>query len=152
MTVFDDCGLSYLHENDNFSRSTTIIEWIWTQVRLSVSPQKASDLFTCEFPSTVHGLCSFTRAYKMLYHVLPIFEHAIATIKGAISSRQTKDKIKWSEELIEHCNIAQSKQIPRRVDHLWIIIDGSVSKCGIRATLYIMHDYKNLSLDSSVPS
>lgn len=117
MTVFDDCGLSYLHGNDNFSRSTTIIEWILTQVRLSVSPHKASDLFTCEFPSTVHGLCSFTRAYKMLYHVLPIFAHAIATLKGAISSRQTKDKIKWSEELIEHCNIAQSKQNPRRVDH-----------------------------------
>lgn len=136
MIALNDCGLTLSAGKTIICpRSTTILGWIWTQRRLSASPHKVSVLSTCKLPDTVHVLRSFIGAYKMLSRVLPSCAHAIAPLEGAISGLQSKDKIKWSEELIENFNTAQwqlkdSKEIylPRRVDHLWIITDGSVSK------------------------
>lgn len=141
MTALNDCGLKLsAGKTIMCPRSTTILGWIWTQMRLSASPHKVSVLSTCKLPDTVHGLRLFIGAYKMLSRVLPSCAHAIAPLEGAISGLQSKDKIKWSEELSENFNTAQSKlkdskeiYLLRRDDHLWIITDGSVSKCGIGA-------------------
>ena len=58
---------------------------------------------------------------------------------------QLKDKIKWTDELCQYFDTAQQKlkcakeiHLPQRADQLWIVTDGSVSKCGIGATLYIL--------------
>lgn len=150
MTALNDCGLTLSAGKTIICpRSTTILGWIWTQGRLSASPHKFSVLSTCKLSDTVHGLRSFIGAYKMLSRVLPICAHTIAPLENAISGLQSRDKIKWSKELIENFNTAQSKlkdskeiYLPRRDGHLWIITDGSVSKCGIGATLYIMRDDK----------
>ncbi|XP_052701434.1 uncharacterized protein LOC128178352 [Crassostrea angulata] len=150
MSALNDCGLTLTAGKIIICpRSTTILGWILTRGRLSASPHKVSVLSTCKLPDTVHGLRSFIVAYKMLSRFLPSCSHTIAPLESAISGLQSKDKIKWSEELIENFNIAQSKlkdskeiYLPRRDDHLWIITDGSVSKCEIGATLYIMCDDK----------
>lgn len=66
-------------------------------------PHKVSVLSTCKLPDTVHGLRSFIGAYKMLSRVLP----SCAPLEIAVSGLQSRDKIKWSEELIENFNTAQ---------------------------------------------
>lgn len=136
MTALNDCGLKLsAGKTITCPRSTTILGWIWTQECLSASPHKVSFLSTCKLPDTVHGLRSLIGAYKMFSRVLRSCAHTIAPLEGAISGFQSKDKIKWSEELIEHINTAQSKlkdskeiYLPRRDDRLWIITDGSVIK------------------------
>ena len=128
-------------------RSTTILGWIWTQGRISASPHKISVLSTCKPPDTVHGLRSFIGAYKMLSRVLPSCAHSISPLENAISGSQSKDKIKWTDELCQYFETTQHKlkrareiHLPQRADQLWIVTDGSVSKCGIGATLYILRN------------
>ncbi|KAK3090592.1 hypothetical protein FSP39_012951 [Pinctada imbricata] len=130
-------------------KSTTILGWIWTQGRLSASPHKISVLATCKQPDTVNGLRSFIGAYKVLARVLPSCSHALIPLENAIAGLQSKDKVVWNDALSEHFYFAQRKLqetkdivLPRRSDKLWIVTDGSVSKCGIGATLYVMRDNK----------
>ncbi|XP_062616881.1 uncharacterized protein LOC134278595 [Saccostrea cucullata] len=150
MTALDACGLKLSATKTIIcQRSTTILGWIWTQGRLSASPHKVFVLATCKLPDSVHSLRSFIGAYKMLSRVLPGCAHAISPLENAISGLHSKDKVKWSEESIEHFRTAQTKlkdskeiYLPTRDDHLWIITDGSVSKHGIGATLYLMRKNK----------
>ena len=132
-------------------RSTTILGWVWTQGCLSASQHRIATLSSCSPPVTVRGLRSFIGAYKILGRVLPQCAHIIAPLESSIAGLQSQDKIKWSETLSEQFKLAQTSlsshksiALPKPSDKLWIVTDGSVSKRGIGATLYVLRQQQLL--------
>ena len=125
-------------------RSTTILGWIWIQGYLSASTHRIATMSSCPPPDTVRGLRSFVGAYKVVGRVLPQCAHIIAPLESAIAGQQSCDKIKWSDTLSQQFKFAQSSlannksiTLPKPSDKLWIVPDGSVTKRGIGATLYV---------------
>ena len=73
------------------------------------------------------------------------------TVSWALDTagKQSQDKILWTDELIKHFHNAQgtlslhkSITLPQPSDQLWIVTDGSVSHCGIGATLFFSRNDK----------
>jgi hypothetical protein len=100
-------------------------------------------------PDTVRGLRSFIGAYNVLGRVLPKCSHIIAPLESAIAGQQSGERILWTDMLRERFRSAQTNlttqksiTLPRPSDQLWIITDGSVTKHGIRPTLYITRNEK----------
>ena len=125
-------------------RSTTILGWIWSDGSLSASPHKISALSSCRRPETVRELRAFIGAYKILGRVLHNSSHIIAPLDDAVSGKVSSEKLIWTDNLEEHFATAQksltsckSIVLPRPSDILWIVTDGSVTKRGIGATLYV---------------
>jgi hypothetical protein len=125
-------------------RSTTILGWIWIQGYLSASTHRIATMLSCPPPDTVRGLRFFVGAYKVVGRVLPQCAHIIAPLESAIAGQQSCDKIKWSDTLSQQFKFAQSSlannksiTLPKSSDKLWIVPDGSVTKRGIGATLYV---------------
>ncbi len=130
-------------------KSTTILGWVWSAGQLSASPHRIATLSSCPPPDTVRGLRSFIGAYKVLGRVLPKCSHIIAPLENAIAGQQSGERIQWTDTLHEHFHLAQTSlttrksiTLPRPSDHLWIVTDGSVTKHGIGATLYITRNEK----------
>ena len=125
-------------------RTTVILGWIWSEGRLSASPHRVSTLASCKPPDTVHGLRSFIGAYKVLGKVLSQCSSYLAPLDEIVAGQQSCDKIQWDEQRLSHFEKAKraltnhkSIVIPRSDEQLWIVTDGSVSKHGIGATLYV---------------
>jgi len=85
----------------------------------------------------------------MLSRVLPQCSHLIAPLEEKISGLKSTDKIIWSNTQLDHLKAAQkalesrkSVTLPKRSDQLWIVTDGSVTKHGIGATLYVHREGK----------
>ncbi|CAC5394966.1 unnamed protein product [Mytilus coruscus] len=83
----------------------------------------------------------------MLSRVIPNCSNLIAPLEEKISGMKSADKIIWSDMLREHFEFAQKSlssrkaiTLPKCSDQLWIVTDGSVTKRGIGATLYINRD------------
>ena len=125
-------------------KSTSILGWIWSQGKLTVSPHRIAVLTTCPPPSTVKGLRFFIGAYKVLSRVLPNCSDSINPLKYSIAGLQSQDKLPWDESLTHSFQAAQqalashkSITLPRPTDNLWIVTDASVTKRGLGATLYV---------------
>ena len=106
-------------------------------------------LATCPIPDTVRGLRSFIGAYKVLSRVLPRCSDNISPLEDVIAGLDSSNKIQWTDSLRALFSNAQkalsnnkSITLPRRFDQLWIVTDGSVTKRGIGATLYVMRENK----------
>ena len=130
-------------------RTTTILGWTWSEGKISASQHKIATLASCKFSDTVTGLRSFLGAYKILGRVIPDCAYLLAPLENAISGMQSKDAVRWTDDLITHFENAQSRlssnkaiTLPIPSDELWIVTDGSVSKHGIGATMYAMRDGK----------
>ena len=130
-------------------RSTTVLGWVWSQGQLSASPHRLAVLAACPRPDTVHGLRSFIGAYKVLGRVLPNCSQLLSPLDDAIAGHSSQEHINWSDELIEafskaqgHLSKSRSIMLPKPSDHVWIVTDGSVSKRGLGATLYVTRDGK----------
>ncbi|KAK3083239.1 hypothetical protein FSP39_017533 [Pinctada imbricata] len=130
-------------------RTATILGWTWSEGRISASQHKIATLASCKLPETVTGLRSFLGAYKILGRVIPDCANLLAPLENAISGLQSKDAVKWTDDLVTHLRNAQSRlsankaiTLPMPSDELWIVTDGSVSKHGIGATMYAMRDGK----------
>ena len=132
-------------------RSTTILGWIWTQGGLSASPHKVAVLGKCSPPNTVRGLRSFSGAYKVLSRVLPNCSAHTSPLESAVAGYQFQDKIVWKDDLYQKFYSAQkalsthkSITFPRADDQIWIVTDGSVTRQGIGATMYVSRENKLL--------
>ena len=130
-------------------RIANILGWTRSEGKISVSQHKIATLASCKLPDTLTGLRSFLGAYTILGRVTLDCAHLLASLENAISGMQSKDAVRWTDDLITHFENAQSRlsakkaitlQIPS--DELWIVTDGSVSKHGIGATMYAMCDGK----------
>ena len=130
-------------------KSTTILGWIWTQGSLSASPHRIAMLSSCPSPKTVKALRSFIGAYKVLGRVLPHCSQLLDPLESSIAGLQSADIVPWTDNL--HLQFTAAQQalstnqaivLPRPSDTLWIVTDGSVSKHGIGATLYVSRQDK----------
>ena len=124
--------------------STTILGWVWSQGRLSTSPHHVAVLASCPPPQTIKGLRSFIGTYKVLSHVLSNCSDVVNPLEGVLTGLQSTDKLLWDDNLTYKFKTAQSALskhksivLPRPSDTLWIVTDGSVTKGGLGATLYV---------------
>lgn len=131
--------------------STVILGWIWRKGTLSASPHRISALEVCKPPETVFGLRSCIGSFKFLGKVLPAYSDVIHPLEAVVGGRPSKEKIVWTDELLEHFKSAQKHlseakciTIPRADDELRIVTDASVSKRGLAATLFCIRDGKPL--------
>ena len=125
-------------------KTTSVLGWIWSQGRLSANPHRIAALASCPPPSTVKGLRSFIGAYKVLSRVLPNCSNVIAPLECALTGLQSSDRLLWDENLTFRFKSAQdflsnhkAIVLPRPSDTLWIVTDGSVTRRGLGATLYV---------------
>ena len=125
-------------------KTTSILGWLWSQCRLSANPHRIAALASCPLPSTVKGLRSFIGAYKVLSRVLPNCSNFIDPLECALTGLQSSDRLMWDENLTSRFKSAQDflsnhKAIVlfRPSDTLWIVTDGSVTRRGLGATLYV---------------
>ena len=84
---------------------------------------------------------------RVIPRVIPQCASHLAALDDIQAGKQSQDKIKWSDTLIEAFKAAQTAinsthtiTLPCPGDQLWIVTDGSVKKEGIGATLYITRD------------
>ena len=125
-------------------KTTTILGWIWTQGSLSASPHRIAALSSCHPPETVKGLRSFIGAYKVLSRVLPHCSQLVDPLESSLANLPSHAHVQWDESLLQKFKSAQdalhshkSIVLPRASDQLWIVTDGSVTKRGLGATLYV---------------
>ena len=125
-------------------KTTSVLGWIWSQGRLLANPHRIAVLASCPPPSTVKGLRSFIGAYKVLSRVLPNCSNVIAPLECALTGLQSSDRLLWDENLTFRFKSAQdflsnhkAIVLPRPSDTLWIVTDGSVTRRGLGATLYV---------------
>ena len=130
-------------------KTTTILGWIWSQGKLSASPHRIATLSSCKLPETVKGLRSFIGAYKVLGRVVKNCSKIIAPLDDMIAGKSSQEHLSWTDDTVAQFAQAQSslstsKEIilPRPDDQLWIVTDGSVTKHGIGATLYVARNNK----------
>lgn len=92
------------------------------------------------------GLRSFIGAYKVLGCVLSNFSHVVDFLECALTGLRSNDKLLWDENLIltvklktAHGHLSRHKSIVLQCpsDSHWIVTDGSVTKRGLSATLYV---------------
>ena len=88
-------------------QSTTILGWIWSKGTIHASPHRVATLSTCATPETVRGLRSFIEAYKVLARVIPHCGKLVCPLDDAVASRQSKDKVTWSDDLLSAFQSAQ---------------------------------------------
>ena len=131
--------------------STTVLGWVWKQGTISASPHRIAVLTSCPLPDTVRSLRSFIGAYKVLSRVLPSCSEIISDLDNAVAGKQSQERIVWTDDLSEHFLKAQKSlsecktiTLPRPDDQLWVVTDGSVSKRGLGATLYVSRNNKLL--------
>ena len=102
-------------------------------------------------PDTVLGLSSFIGTYKVLSRVFPnCFAHT-SPLESAIAGYQFQDKIVWTDDLYQKIYSAQkalsthkSITLLRADDQIWIVTDGSVTRQGIGATMFVTRENKLL--------
>ena len=126
-----------------------MLGWIWSEGIFSASPHRVATLASCQPPESVRGLRSFIGAYKVLSKVVPECSHYLAPLDDLTAGHQSQDKIQWDDQSLEHfkrakraLNNHKSIVIPQPNDQLWIVTDGSVTRRGIGATLYVMRNDK----------
>ena len=125
-------------------KTTSVLGWIWSQGRLSANPHRIAALASCPPPSTVKGLRSFIGAYKVLSRVLPNCSNVIAPLECALTGLQSSDRLLWDENLTSRFKSAQdflsnhkAIVLPRPSDTLCVVTDGTVTRRGLGATLYV---------------
>ena len=91
------------------------------------------------------GLRSFTGAYKVLGCVLPNCSDVVDPLECTLTGLQSNDKLLWDENLTlkfttaqEHLSRHKSIVLPCPSDTLWIVTNGSITKRGLGATLYVL--------------
>ena len=87
---------------------------------------------------------SFIGAYKVLSRVLPHCSQLVDPLESSLADLQSHDHIQWDDNLRQKFTAAQdalhthkSIVLPQASDQLWIVTDGSVTRRGLGATLYV---------------
>ena len=110
---------------------------------------------TRQYPVSVVISCVITaepaNAYKVLSRVLPNCSVHTSPLESAIAGYQFQDKNVWTDDLYQKFYSAQkalsthkSITLPRADDQIWIVTDGSVTRQGIGATMYVSRENKLL--------
>ena len=132
-------------------KSTTLLGWIWKDGELSADPHRVSVLSSCPVPATARELRSYLGAYNILGRVIQNCSQILSPLQDMVAGSQSKDKLVWSDEQLDRFTFAQKQlllkktiTLPRPDDQLWIVTDGSTSKCGLGSTLYISRNNRTM--------
>ena len=132
-------------------KTTTVLGWIWSCGTLQASPHKVSVLTSVSPPETVQGLRSFIGAFKVLSRVLYGYAALLHPLERATAGCQSRDRIKWDDELLSAFSTAQKAlgnckviTVPRPTDLIWLVTDASVKLHGVAATMYVRRGDKVL--------
>ena len=131
----------------------------WNKGTLTPSKHKLDPLAVCERPSTVKGLRSFLGAVRFNEVCLNSRRLANATEKldtMTPATKEGKEKIKWTEDLIEAfnqvqdiCRDPQTVYVPKKGDLLYIVGDAAPSRGpGIGSKLLIQREGSDTVLPS----
>ena len=89
-------------------------------------------------------MSSFIGTYKALSRVLPDCSQLVDPLESSLADLQSHDHVQWDNNLCQKFTAAQdalhthkSIVLPRASDQLSIVTDGSVTRHGLGATLYI---------------
>ena len=128
-------------------KTTSILGWVWSQGTIKASPHSICTLQSCELPSTVSKLRSFVGAYKVLSRVLPGCAAMVSPFDSMTGSRPSAEKLQWSDESLiafekaqKYLSQACTITMPRKSDHLWIVMDATTKIPAVGATLYVGRD------------
>ena len=90
------------------------------------------------------GLCSFIGTCKVLGRVLPDCSDVVDPLECALTGLQSTDKLLWDENLTlwfktaqQHLSRHKSIVLPCPSDTLWMVTNGSITRRGLVATLYV---------------
>ena len=115
-----------------------------SQGSLSASPHRIAALATCSPPESVKGMRSFIGAYKVLSRVLPHCSQLVDPLESSLANLQSHDHVVWDDNLRQKFTTAQDAlQTHQSIvlllasDPLGIVTDGSVTRRGLGATLYV---------------
>ncbi len=146
----------YLHARPSFAqKTTTILGCIWSNGTPKASPHRLQALQSATTPSTVRGLRSFVRAYKVLSRVLRGQAFALLPLERVVAGRDSKEKVTWTDDLLHAFPSAKKSLSDAKVihtpcpdDQLWIVTDASLRYQGLASTLYInaMSEFFNAQL------
>ena len=132
-------------------RSTTVLGWLWSQGTIAPSPHKINPLVCAEPPITVKGLRSWLGAAKYLKTCVKDFSSALSPLEAVIGKTESRDHIKWTEDLLQAFRHAQycladarTITVPRLSDQLVITTDVAIRNNGVGALLHILREGKTL--------
>ena len=128
-------------------RSTTILGWIWTQGVLSASPHRVAVLAKCPLLtlSVGYALLSALIRFSVEYYqtALPILPDWKVQLLDIRSKTRLFGQMIYSRSFIVHKKALcthKSIMLPRADDQIWIVTDGSVTRQGIGATMYVSRE------------
>ena len=127
--------------------STNLLGWIWNNGTLTLGAHKISPLATCDPPATVTALRSFIGSYKVFNRVLRGCSQYMEGLESVIAGKQKRDKIIWSESLLQCFHKAQAAlshtatvTLARPDDQIIITHDGAKAQPGIGAVKYLVRN------------
>ena len=128
-------------------KEVTILGWSWSAGQLKASSHRLLALATSKKPENVTAMRSFLGAYRFLARVLKGYAKLLSPLESAIKSKNSKDKIVWTEQLSEAFAKAQEAlsdakiiTIPCPTDTLCIVTDASICPGALGATLYAVRN------------
>ena len=139
-----------------FPKRVVILGWVWEMGTLSASSHRIDALSAVEPPTTVKALRSFIGAYKYIGRVIRWHSDYMSPLDQLVAGRDSKDRIKWTEEDLIHFNKAKESlqscvriNIAKPSDQIWIQTDGALRPdasaiSGLAATLFLVRNGKVL--------
>ena len=125
--------------------STVILGWLWEQGSIRPTSHRINALLACEQPATIKGLRSYIGCYKTISRSLPFYADILDPLEQVCGSRESGEKIAWSDELCEAFNRSKSHLkkvcpviLPKPSDQLHIVTDAAVRSAGIASALYVV--------------
>ena len=129
--------------------STDLLGWIWNNGTLTLGAHKISPLATCDPPATVTALRSFIGSYKVFNRVLRGCSQYMEGLESVIAGKQKRDKIIWSESLLQCFHKAQAALSRTATvtlacpdDQIIITHNGAKGQPGIGAVKYLVGNGK----------
>ena len=125
--------------------STTILGWNWNNGSISAGAHKISPLATCSPPVTVTSLRAFIGAYNVFNRVLREYARYVQDLEAAVASKQKRDKIIWTDPLLESFKNAQSALNSTATQHYLVLNDQLIlvrdgAHPGIGSVMYLVRN------------
>lgn len=89
----------YPHNTAIAPKSTTVLGCIYSEGKLSTSPQRTPTLSTCSQATTVKALPSFLGAYKFIGRLIPNCSSFLSALEILIADKTSQSDIMWTEDM-----------------------------------------------------
>ena len=141
LMINNDCLFSDIQNLCN-----AVSDWLIQKIN---NPIETNETISCVVTSCVIT-AEPVNAYKGLSRVLPNCSAHTSLLESAIAAYHFQDKIVWTDDLYQKFYSAQKALSTHKsitlswADQIWIVTDGSVTRQGIGATMYVSRENKPL--------